>query len=163
MHRLGTDRNARRVLNEMSDYLSYLRLDEKVYYLNAEGRARVNCNKVRKKSVQVQHYLMRNDLYLKYGQPSTWKNEVKIGFKETGFVIADSFYEKDKSYYLIEIDHTQKMTKNRAKIEKYKKIVEVANFSIQLVWLTTTEYRRKQLQELCEGLDVQILTINDIN
>ncbi|WP_332633681.1 hypothetical protein [Halalkalibacter flavus] len=37
----------------MSDYVSAFRDKEKVYYLNAEGRERVECNKVRKKSVQV--------------------------------------------------------------------------------------------------------------
>jgi hypothetical protein len=162
MHRLGSDRNARKVLSNMSDYVSSFRDSEKVYYLNAEGRERVECNKVRKKSVQVGHYLMRNQLYIHLGQPAEWKNEVKLGFEGIGFVIADSFYDKSNVFYAVEIDHTQKMTKNRSKIDKYKAIIKHANFPIRLIWLTTTDYRKKQLEKLCEGLDVEVYVIDDI-
>lgn len=160
MHRLGSDRNARRVLQDMEEYLSYFRDGEKIYYLNKNGRERVQCSKVRKKSVQVQHYLMRNELFLTLGQPSTWKNEVKFGFKDTAVVIADALFKKDNMYHAVEVDHAQKMIKNRAKIEKYRKIRERVAF--KLIWITTTDYRRKQLADLCEGLDVTIYTISDL-
>ncbi|KHF40694.1 hypothetical protein LQ50_07825 [Halalkalibacter okhensis] len=163
MHKLGSDRNARKVLANMSDYVSSFRDKEKVYYLNAGGRERVECNKVRKKSVQVGHYLMRNQLYIHLGQPNDWKNEVKLGFEGIGFIIADSFYQKDNVFYAVEIDHTQKMLKNRSKIDKYKAIIKHANFPIKIIWLTTTDYRKKQLEKLCDGVDAQVLLIDDIN
>lgn len=160
MHRLGSDRNARRVLQQMNEYLSTFRDTENIYYLNKNGRERVECTKVRKKSVQVQHYLMRNELYIAYGQRSSWKNEVRFGLKGIAEVIADAIFEKDGIYHAVEVDHTQKMTKNRQKIERYRKLRKEMHFN--LIWITTTEYRRKQLKKLCEGLDVQVLTINDL-
>lgn len=161
IHRLGSDRNARRVLQEMSEYLSYFRDGEKVYYLNKEGRERVDCKKVKKKSAQVQHYLMRNELYIHLGQPATWKNEIKFGLKDIAVVIADALFQKDSIYHLVEVDHLQKMSKNRVKIDKYRKLS--ARTKLKLIWVTTTDYRRKQLEKLCEGLDVQIFTISDLS
>jgi hypothetical protein len=159
MHRLGSDRNARKVLQQMEPYLCYLREGEKVYYLNKEGRERVQCKKICKKNVQVQHYLMRNEAYIAFGQPSTWKNEVKFGLKDVAVIIADAVFQKDGIYHAVEIDHTQKMTKNNAKIEKYRRLMKETQF--KLIWVTTTEYRRKQLVKLCEGMDVQVYTIKD--
>lgn len=159
MHRLGSDRNARKVLQNMDPYLSFIREGEKVYYLNKEGRERVQCKKICKKTTQVQHYLMRNEAYMAFGQPSSWKNEVKFGLKDVTTVIADALFQRDGTYHVIEIDHTQKMAKNNGKVEKYRVLMQQINF--KLIWVTTTEYRRKQLIRLCEGMDVHIYTIND--
>lgn len=161
IHRLGSDRNARRVLQEMEEYLSYFRDGEKVYYLNKEGRERVDCKKIKKKLGQVEHYLMRNELYIHLGQPSTWKNEMKFGLKDVAVVIADALFQKDNIYHIVEIDHTQKMSKNRSKVERYRKLAERTH--LRLLWVTTTNYRSKQLEKLCEGLDVQIFTITDLS
>lgn len=144
----------------MEHYLSYFRDGEKIYYLNKEGRERVNCNKVRKKVAQVQHYLMRNELYLHLGQPVTWKNEMRVGYKDLAFVVTDALFQRNNVYHVVEIDHLQKMSKNRIKIEKYQKIRQ--RLSFKMIWVTTTDYRRKQLEKLCEGLDVQIYTISDL-
>jgi hypothetical protein len=159
MHRLGSDRNARKVLQSMEPFLSYIREGEKIYYLNKEGRERVQCKKICKKTSQVQHYLMRNEAYIAFGQPSSWKNEVKFGIKDVAVIIADAVFQKDGMYHAVEIDHTQKMTKNNAKIQKYRRLMQEVRF--KLIWITTTEYRRKQLKKLCEGMDVQVFTIND--
>jgi len=97
----------------------------------------------------------------------TWKNEIKFGIKEKKFfVIADAtFISKDKIRQIIEVDHTQKMSKNRAKVEKYKKLMEHGVFDKppKFIWITTTELRRKQITELCEGLDFQIFTVKDFH
>jgi hypothetical protein len=143
----------------MSEYLSDFRDGEKIYYLNQEGRERVQCQKARKKTIQARHYLMRNELFIKYGHPSSWKNEVKFGYKDAAICIADAIFKKDGLYHVVEVDHTQKMSKNRSKIEKYLKIREKGLF--KLIWITTTDYRRKQLEKLCKGLDAQIFTIKD--
>jgi hypothetical protein len=160
MHRLGSDRNARKVLQNMEEYISSFRDGEKIYYLNQEGRDRVQCEKVRKKTIQARHYLMRNELFIKFGHPSSWKNEVRFGYEGTAIIIADAIFKKDGIYHVVEVDHTQKMSKNRTKIERYKKIREKG--VINLVWITTTEYRRKQLQKLCDGLEAQIFTFKDL-
>lgn len=103
---------------------------------------------------------MRNELYIRFGQSSTWKNEVKFGLKGIAEVIADAIFEREGAYHIVEVDHTQKMTKNRSKIEKYRLLR--AEMYFNLIWITTTEYRRKQLKKLCDGLDVQIFTIQDL-
>lgn len=162
IHQLGGDRNARKVLADMKQFLSSFREGETVYYLNKEGRERIGSQTVRKKTLQAKHYLMRNELYIAFGQPETWKNEPKIGTKKTGFIIADAMFTVDGRYYFVEVDCTQKMSVNRRKIEKYKKFKEtglLTNF--ELIWLTTTEYRRGQLKKLCHGLDNDVYTITD--
>lgn len=159
LHRLGTDRNARRVLADMSEFLQVFRLHENIYYLSKEGRDRVNCNNIRKKTAHVEHFLMRNDLYIHLGRPATWKNEARIK-KSNGetLLVADAAFKRGMTHCFVEIDNTQKMSKNRSKIKRYKEL----DGMFKLIWLTTTEYRRKQLTEFCNGLDAQVMIINDI-
>ncbi|MEI5905621.1 replication-relaxation family protein [Bacillus spongiae] len=159
LHRLGSDRNARIVLKSMTEYLSYTREGEKVYYLNKEGRDRVQAQKVCKKTIQIHHYLMRNEAFIALGQPATWKNEVKFGMKGVGSIVADAVFQRGDLYTAIEIDYSQKMTINKSKVETYRALMRKNRFN--LIWVTTTEYRRKQLAKLCEGMSVKIYTIND--
>jgi hypothetical protein len=154
INRLGSYRNATRILKTVEPYLSSFRDSENIYYLNKEGRERINCKKVRKKTLQARHYLMRNELYLALNQPSTWKNEMRI--KNIG-IIADAMYKNGNRHVFIEVDHLQKMSQNRVKIEKYRKL---SNFD--LIWVTTTDHRRKRLLKLCEGMSVRVFTIDDL-
>lgn len=163
MHRLGGERNANRVLKEMSEYLYSFRKDENIYYLSKEGRERVGCEKVLKKTAQVEHYLMRNDLYIALGCPADWKSEVKLEIPAVVSVIADAFFVRSGVYCIIEIDHIQKMTVNREKVKKYRKLLELGVFEKPpvFIWMTTTEYRRKELTKLCEGMDVRVYLKTD--
>lgn len=165
MHRLGGDRNANRILNEMSDYLNTVRLGEKVYYLNAEGRERVRATKVLKKTHQITHHLMRNSLFIAHGCPTTWKNEVKLTVKGEVSVVTDAVFNMAGTFHICEVDHTQKMSVNRVKVEKYRKLIDLGVFEKQpkFIWITTTEYRRKKLLALCEGLLVRVFLANDLN
>lgn len=165
LHRLGGDRNANRVLSDMSDYLNTVRLDEKVYYLNALGRDRVGATKVVKSSGQIEHYLMRNALYLAYGCPASWENEIKLTVAGKVSIIADALFRVGSVYNICEIDRTQKMAENRAKVDKYRELLALGVFEKRpkLIWVTTTEYRRKQLAKLCEGLDVRIYVASELN
>lgn len=151
----------------MNDYLSHFKDGENIYYLNKEGRERVNATKILKKTTQARHYIMRNSLYIAFGCPSSWKNEIKLGFKEDkkSHVICDALFKIGNRFSIIEIDHTQKMTKNRSKVERYRKLVELGFFEVKpkFIWLTTTELRRKQLTQLCEGLDVKVYTVKDFH
>lgn len=147
-------------MQDLEDYVSSFREGEKIYYLNKEGRERVDCSKVRKKTAQARHWLMRNDLYIAMGQPSTWKNEMRFGIKDVASLVVDATFIKDKIMHVVEVDHKQKMSKNRTKIEKLKKIQEKKYF--KLIWVTTTEYRRKQLEKLCDGIDCTVFTTKDL-
>lgn len=165
LHRLKSDRNAQRVLKNMSDYLNNFKDGENIYYLNEEGRERVGATKAMKKTTQARHYIMRNTLFIGYGCPSTWKNEIKLEVKGKVSVIADAIFKNNNQFHIIEVDHTQKMVKNKGKIERYKKLIELNVFEKKpkFIWITTTELRRKQLQAACEGLDVRVYTVKDFN
>jgi hypothetical protein len=161
LHRLGKSRNAQRILREMSDYLSSFRDNENIYYLNREGRERIGCQKVRKKTLQARHYLMRNELYIALNRPMTWQNEMKLSVSGAT-IICDALYKNGSQYVFIEVDHLQKMSQNKVKIDKYRKIIDSQKTKPQLVWVTTTEHRRKRLQTLCEDLSARVFTIEDL-
>ena len=163
LHNLKSDRNASKVLKSMEKYINSFRDGENIYYLNKEGRERVNSQKVLKKTIQARHYIMRNSIYIAFNSPSDWKNEMKLQVPKKVKVIADALFTVDKRYHIVEVDHTQKMTKNKGKMERYRKLMELKAFDKEpkFIWITTTELRRKQLLELCEGLDVQVFTARE--
>lgn len=169
LHDIGSSRSTSRIMKELEDaaYVNSFRDGEKVYYLSREGRDRIGASRIRKKTLQARHFIMRNSLYIAFGSPSTWKNEQRFAVKERKDlrIIADATFVTDGRYHIVEIDHTQKMSANRAKIEKYRKLIEIGAFKVapRFVWMTVTDYRRKQLTKLCEGLDVQIFTVNDFH
>lgn len=168
IHRLGKVRNANRVLSGLSPYLqSYREGYSTIYYLSALGRETVASNKVRRKNQFVGHVLMRNDFYIFLGCPLEWKNEVRVK-DGVDSVICDAFFKYNGKQCFLEVDYTQKMSVNRAKIAKYKEmfqrghVKEYFGYFPTLYWLTTSELRRKQLQRLCEGLPCEVYTIQDI-
>jgi hypothetical protein len=163
LHGLKGDRHARRVLDEMSEYMSNFRNDkgEKVYYLNKRGREHTECSIARSKINQVNHYLMRNDYYI-YRRPYEWRNEIKFSVAEVLTVIPDAYFKHDKTLHFLEVDHLQHMNKNKEKIARYRKLKEIEVFQQKykhfpkLIWVTLTENRRRNLLEWCKGLDVTI-------
>lgn len=167
--KLGTIRNTNRILNEMSDYLMSIRDGyQSIYYLSKEGREYVDCEKVRKKGGHVLHTVMRNQFWLYYECPSDFDSEIKISDGKTE-IIADAMFTKSLQRHFLEVDHTQPMKVNRAKIAKYIQLEkdgliarELGHFPT-IVWLTATEMRRKQLQEACRELPVvKVYTFADI-
>ena len=160
LHRLGSVRNAQRVLKEMEPYVSSFREKENVYYLSKEGRERVGSEKVRKKTPHIKHYLMRNDLYMFLGCPFTWKSEVEIKLKEL-IIKTDACFDKNGLKHFVEVDHMQSMSENKKKINTYQEMHKI-NPAFRLLWLTTTDFRRKKLLELCKGLDCIVYTVQDI-
>lgn len=148
----------------MEEYISsFINEKKKIYYLNKKGRERIGATKIRKKTSTVDHYLMRNDLYIFLGKPSTWKNEIKIKIPDTKIsIITDSIFKIDKKHeYFIEVDYKQSMSKNALKIKRYLQLYEY-NPSFMLIWITTTPYRKKKLLSLCENLNVQVYLWDDI-
>jgi hypothetical protein len=169
IHRLGKKQNTNRILRELSPYLSSFRENESptIYFLNKEGREYVNSTKERKKNKFVNHVLMRNDFYIFSGFPHDWKNEIK--FTDNEFtVVCDALFKKDDKFQFLEVDSLQKMKENRSKIANYKglfankTIHEHFGYFPKLVWVTTTDFRKRQLIELCKGLPYAVYTINDI-
>ncbi|AMW99293.1 replication-relaxation family protein [Rummeliibacillus stabekisii] len=166
---LKSVRNANRVLNDLSEYLSVIRDGyQSIYYLNKTGREYVGCDKIRKKTSNVQHTVMRNELYLFYQYPDDWQNEIKVSDGHNT-VVVDAMFTQIHTTHFVEIDNTQPMSENRIKVDNYKALH--ANGALEqqlghfptLVWLTTTELRRMQLKEICEGLPVvKVFTFDEI-
>lgn len=167
LHDLKSSRNAYRVIKQLEPYLNVFKDDGiNVYYLNKKGREAVNSTKIRKKTTTVQHYLMRNDLYIHLGCPRSWRNEIRMKYesnKDKIILVADAHYTTNK-HHLVEIDNTQKMSKNKVKIEKYRRLIEKGAFKgiPELIWVTTTSYRQSVLKELCDGLDCKVYLKEDL-
>ena len=166
--KLGTIRNTNRILGNLSDYLMSIRdRYQTIYYLSKLGRAYVDCDTIRKKGNHVQHTIMRNDMWLYYKCPPDWESEIKVSDGKAT-VIVDAMFTTFQQHFL-EVDHTQTMKENRIKIERYKALKENGLITQKLgqfptlVWLTTTELRRKQLKEACNSLpSVKVFTVSDI-
>ena len=151
-------------MQQMSEYVTSFRDTENVYYLSKYGRDRVDSQVIRKKTLQARHYLMRNDVYIAEGLPVEWKNEMKLEVKGKVKVVADAVFKRSGTLHIVEVDHTQLMSQNRLKIEKYKKLLSLNVFKSPpvFVWITTTEYRRKQLTKLLQGTQHKIYTVDDL-
>jgi hypothetical protein len=168
IHRLGQKRNANRILQQISPYLSSYREEfSTIYYLNKNGREYVNSQKIRKKTNFVQHVIMRNDFYIFVGFPHEWRNEMKLT-DGINTVVCDAWFKANGKYHILEVDHCQTMKENKAKIEKYRGLYEAGamekhfGYFPMLIWLTTTKLRKKKLTELCKGLPYFIYTVDDI-
>lgn len=163
IHGLKGDRNANRFLNSMEEYLGAFRHGmENVYYLNKAGRERIGCEVIRKKTPNVNHFLIRNQLWIHLNRPHTWENEIKVKAGELSIVCDAKFYAKGNIPVFVEVDITQPMIKNRSKVEKYKKIKEATGQPFHLVWITEIDGRRAKLNEIMEGLTGRVYTLNEI-
>jgi len=165
--KLGKVGNANRIFRRLSDYLVSIREGyQTIFYLSKEGREYVDCEKIRKKGGHVQHIIMRNQFWLFYNCPLDWKNEVKISNSKL-FIVADAMFSHNGFQCFLEIDHLQSMKENREKIKRYRELMQSIVLKLgyypTLIWVTTTEYRRKQLEKACDGLKVKIYTVEDIN
>lgn len=110
---------------------------------------------------------MRNDFYIFAGYPSEWTNEMNV--KDDKYsVICDAWFKKEGRFHFLEVDSTQKMKENKSKVEQYSGLFQAGHlknhlgYFPSLIWLTTTEYRRKLLKELCKDLPSEVYTIEDI-
>jgi hypothetical protein len=153
----------------MAEYLCHFRDGENIYYLSSEGRDRIECDVVRKKTTHVQHFIMRNQLYIYMKCPSTWENEPKFGFKEDKSITINPdayFINMEGRKCFVEIDNIQKMSMNREKIKKYAKFIKSTIWGVQpmVVWVTNSENRQKKLIAECQSAEVpsKVYTINDI-
>lgn len=168
--KFGTVRNTNRILNGLTGYLKSTRIGyETIYYLSKSGKNYVDCEKIRKADGQIRHAVMRNDVWIFNDCPPKWKNETRVS-DGTATVIVDAMFTDawDRRHFL-EVDHKQSMSENRNKIKRYKElfsnglIEEKFGHFPTIVWITTTEHRRKQLKDECEGLPaVMVFTITDI-
>jgi hypothetical protein len=146
----------------MAEYLNVFKHGfENVYCLNKKGRERVEATVTRKKTPNIQHFLLRNQLWIAFGYPTTWENEIKITVKDIN-IVCDAKFLLNKRDIVVEVDISQPMSKNRAKMEKYKQIKELTGNDFSLIWVTELESRKPKLQKLMEGFPGSVYTLKEI-
>lgn len=168
IHSLGTNRNASRVLKQLTPYLNSFRDIEQIYYLNKAGRDKVGALKTIAKTSSYKHTLMRNDIYVKYSCPKAWQNEYVLKADGLHF-IADSVFMQEGQMYFLEVDNQQKMMENKKKLENYKRFKDTGLWQNKnggtfptLVFYTVSQTRKAQLQELNPGLNLLVYTVEDL-
>lgn len=181
IHDLGSVRNANRILRDMDEYLLHFRLFENVFYISKTGYDFIGVDKQPlKRNSHVEHYLMRNDMFIYYECPEDWKIEYPVTFKskvdlgngifqtKENTLIPDAMFTKSNQFYFIEVDNVQNMNENKKKIGLYKdlsmSIKEQYKQTPMIIFYTSSENRKKKLDEWCDraGLYYQVLTKRDI-
>ena len=160
IERLGSDRNARRILFEMErdKLIESIRRERKVYFIAHKGGQLIGKDNPRLKRSQIDHAIMRNDLYTQLGCPADWRNEVPIKINGKNLLVADAVFTNNGRFYFIEIDNKTSMQTNNAKIRRYAEIIRNLNRPATLVWYALIESRKKKLRESCEkyGINYEI-------
>jgi hypothetical protein len=141
---------------------------ENVYYLNKLGRELVGSTKVVQKTLQWEHTVMKNDIYIHFDKPKLWSNENPIVTPEFTLVPDAIFSVKGQQYFL-EVDREQKMKTNIEKLLQYKRFKDMelwqkrngGRFPI-VIYYTSKEIRKHQLTESNPGIELLTLSKKDL-
>lgn len=146
-----------------------------VYYLSSKGREIIGSEQEVKWSLQVDHSLMRNDMYIFYHAPNDWRCEERVDFmyqegltRIERFIVPDATFTVGGVYHFLEVDNTQSMLDNKKKIQVYSHLAPAIEkqFSQKpvLVFYTLTEFRKNKLLTLCQESEVscKIYTKQDL-
>ena len=144
INNLGGNRNSNRILLDMErmGYIKSVRYDRKIYYVDT-----------RLKRSEIQHVLMRNNLYIKFGMPSDWKKEVPLRINGEVRLIPDAMFKRGGEIHFVEIDVMQAMKINYEKIRKYEDISKIISDQFKhrptLIFHTISDSRRRKLKKAC--------------
>lgn len=123
----------------------------------------VGSEKVITKTLQYEHTLMRNDIYIHFNCPKNWHNEYLIPAKEFK-IVPDALFQAENEVYFLEVDHMQKMKENYAKIDKYRKFRDMGLWQQAnnghfptLLFYTNKDSRKHQLMEYCTKKELKHL------
>lgn len=160
IERLGSDRNVRRILYEMEsdNLIGSLRREKKVYYIAYKGSDLIDRNNPRLKRSEIDHAILRNDLYMRLGCPKDWRKEVPININGEKTLVADAVFTKGDRICFVEVDNKTAMRTNVTKIKKYAKVFNGLNRPSTLVWHTLIDSRKDKLRKICEeyGVDCEV-------
>lgn len=161
MFDLGSDRNAQRVLKNMGAYVNTIKRGQYVYYLNKKGRDYVGSQIKVSKSGNIEHALLRNEIYIMYGQPEKWIIEDPIELNEQTYLIPDVKFHANGQNFLVEVDRFQTMQNNKKKIDKYAKIRTKIPM---LIWIIENEHRKSRLENYLKtkGVSSYVVTKKDL-
>src|SRR5690625_4573414 len=96
--------------------------ERKIYYITNKGNDFIGKGNTRLNKTEIQHALMRNDLYIELGMPDSWKKEAPIVVNDEVVLISDARFKRNNQYYFVEVDNKQAMRTNIEKIKKYKEV-----------------------------------------
>lgn len=146
------------------------REEELIWYLSKEGVDWIRSEKrVKYVKNNILHYIMRNQVYIHF-KPTKWETEtpVKWNGKKDDIIKPDAIFEKNNTIYFLEVDNKQHMKANHKKIQKYKKMKDSNILQKQygafpyILYVTTTEYRQKQLRSYLTTMKSEVLLFNDL-
>jgi hypothetical protein len=159
----------------MKEYLhvrpSPERYNENVYYLNQNGCELIGQKEERRWVQSVEHYLMRNDLFIYYEQPTPFDIEPEITIREgmtQKIIKPDATFIKESRYHFLEVDRTQKMLENKKKIDHYTQLFPLIqskyNQTPLLVFYTHSPIRKEKIIRWCKqsNLPVEVLSRDDL-
>ena len=170
IHQLGKVRNTNRILSELCEYVSSFRESyDTVYYLNSNGKDYTQAKRSVRRTQYSTHTIMRNQFYIYAGKPKDWKTEIKIQDSKDKKV-CDAWFKLNDYYHILEVDNQQKMSENKNKLIAYSNmskrgaITKHFGYFPPIIWVTSTELRKKQLSKLCDdlGLSYQVFTYSEI-
>jgi hypothetical protein len=162
---------------ESEGLITSFRQHEKIYYLAKKGRDVIGVDKEVVKNSQVDHYLMRGDIYIYVGCPKDFKVEFEYHFKgainQNGIVMKKDMFVRSDGYFLknnvpcfVEVDNTQSMKENRIKLERYKQLTHYLGSHVTpvIVFYTLSETRQQKLKQYAKELGVKchVYTKRDI-
>jgi hypothetical protein len=118
-------------------------------------------------SLQVEHHVMRNDIWLYYYCPKDWQIEVPITIRsglEQLVLVPDAMFTLEGKPYFLEVDRTQNMHKNKEKIDLYARLNPLMPDKPTIIFYTTTELRKQKLKEYgsSKGLECRVLMKEDL-
>lgn len=163
VNNLGGDRNAHRILFEMEKdkSINSIRTEQKVYYLSNRGKERIGSAQGELKKAQIEHTLMRNDLYISLGMPEDWRKEKPVKLNGEVFIIPDATFKRKGEFHFVEIDNRQTLRTNLDKITKYKElsrvIFEQYSHTPTLIWYTLSDVRKQKLSDACNKAGVKFV------
>ena len=169
IHDLKSYRNACKVLRQLEPYTQVTYWNkQKVFYLNKLGRDMIGSEKEIKRNQNLEHVLLRNDVYIYLNKPIDWQiesvieteitdkrkkldiivngkqainsNGISIATKTK--VVADAKYTRNGYTHLVEIDNTRHMPDNLKKIKAYTECFK--HLDTPKIEIFTTSLTRKR-------------------
>lgn len=161
INNLGSNRNARKTLYEMEQerYIKSVLYKKKIYYVSNKGSDFIGKGNTRLNRSEIDHVLMRNDLYIKLNMPKSWKKEAPIIINGDVVLISDARYKSQGRHHFVEVDNKQSMRANYDKIKKYKEVFKMIfrqyKYHPTLIWYTLSETRKDKLEQSCRKTGIK--------
>ncbi|SDX44434.1 Replication-relaxation [Marininema mesophilum] len=164
LHPIGGKRNAQKTLRQMESegYINTFFADRsKVTYLGKKGREETGVTIIRKKTLAVRHFLLRNEIFIRYC-PDKWRNEPEL-VADGEMIRPDAAFSKGGREFLIEIDITQSMAENRNKMRGYIALKQKMGDKFpEIMIVTTSEFRRNEWEKMLGKMKGVVMTADDL-